>query len=132
MKKSRAFCSVLLTTVTAMALLVFCVEAGSQTSVANKKSATASGNVEKGKELYTSYGCYECHGRQAQGSRTSGSRLAPNPIPLSAFSTYVREPRGQMPPYTSKVVSDADLADIYAFLKSIPQPPSVKDIPLLQ
>ena len=132
MKKNGLVCSVLLTTVTAMALLVFCVEAGSQTSAANKKSETASGNVEKGKELYTSYGCYECHGRQAQGSRTSGPRLSPNPIPLSAFSTYVREPRGQMPPYTSKVVSDADLADIYAFLKSIPQPPSVKDIPLLQ
>ena len=88
--------------------------------------------MEKGKELYTSDGCYECHGRQAQGSRTSGPRLAPNPIPLSAFSNYVREPRGQMPPYTSKVVSDADLADIYVFLKTIPQPPSVKDIPLLQ
>ena len=128
---TKIFYSVLLTTVTAMALLV-CVEAGSQTSAANKKSETASGNVEKGKELYTSDGCYECHGRQAQGSRTSGPRLAPNPIPLSAFSNYVREPRGQMPPYTKKVVSDADLADIYAFLKSIPQPPSVKDIPLLQ
>jgi hypothetical protein len=37
-----------------------------------------------------------------------------------------------MPPYTSKVVTEADLADIYAFLKTIPQPPSVKDIPLLQ
>jgi len=132
LKKRRAYRSVLLTTVSAMALLVFCAEVGSQTAAANKKSETATGNVEKGKELYTSYGCYECHGRQAQGSRTSGPRLAPNPIPLSALTTYVREPRGQMPPYTSKVVSDADLADIYAFLKSIPQPPSVKDIPLLQ
>lgn len=132
MKKSGTFCRVLLTAVIAIAILVFCVEAGSQTSAANEKSESTSGNVEKGKELYTSYGCYECHGRQAQGSRTSGPRLAPNPIPLSAFSTYVREPRGQMPPYTGKVVSDADLADIYAFLKSIPQPPSVKDIPLLQ
>jgi len=129
LKKSGLFYGVLLTTVTA--LVVCCVAAGSQTS-ANKKSETASGSVEKGKELYTSDGCYECHGRQAQGSRTSGPRLAPNPIPLAAFSRYVREPRGQMPPYTSKVVSDADLADMYAFLKTIPQPPSVKDIPLLQ
>jgi hypothetical protein len=36
-----------------------------------------------------------------------------------------------MPPYTSKVVSDAELGDIYAFLKSIRQPPQVKSIPLL-
>jgi hypothetical protein len=36
-----------------------------------------------------------------------------------------------MPPYTSKVVSDQDAADIYAYLKSIPMPPKGKDIPLL-
>ena len=36
-----------------------------------------------------------------------------------------------MPPYTSKVVSDSEMADIYAFLQSLPQPPAVKDIPLL-
>jgi len=37
-----------------------------------------------------------------------------------------------MPPYTAKVVSDKDLADIYAFLQSAKQPPPVKDIPLLK
>jgi len=36
-----------------------------------------------------------------------------------------------MPPYTVKVVSDKELADIYAFLQSISQPPAVKSIPLL-
>jgi len=36
-----------------------------------------------------------------------------------------------MPPYTSKVVSDQDLADIYVFLQSQAQPPAAKDIPLL-
>jgi hypothetical protein len=36
-----------------------------------------------------------------------------------------------MPPYTAKVVSENDLADIYAFLQSVKQPPSVKEIPLL-
>jgi hypothetical protein len=34
-----------------------------------------------------------------------------------------------MPPYTSKLVTDAQLADIHAFLTSIPHP--AKDIPLL-
>jgi mono/diheme cytochrome c family protein len=37
-----------------------------------------------------------------------------------------------MPPYREAVLSDADLADIYAYLQSIPQPKEVKDIPLLQ
>jgi hypothetical protein len=45
---------------------------------------------------------------------------------------YVRQPAGQMPPYTSRVVSDQDLADIWAFLRSLPQPPAVKSIPALQ
>jgi hypothetical protein len=36
-----------------------------------------------------------------------------------------------MPPYTAKVVKDTELADIHAFLQSLPQPPAVKDVPLL-
>lgn len=89
------------------------------------------GNVQNGKRIYTSYGCYQCHGRQGQGSSATGSRLGPKPIPFSAFVLYVRTPAGQMPPYTSKVVSDAELADIYSFLESLPQPPAAKSIPLL-
>ncbi len=109
----------------------FCASSRSQTPAEHAQSDGSGGNVEKGKQLYTSYGCYECHGRQAQGSRTSGPRLAPNPIAFSAVEKYLRQPKGQMPPYTSKVVSDADLRDIYAFLKSLPQPPAVSGIPLL-
>jgi hypothetical protein len=29
-----------------------------------------------------------------------------------------------MPPYTTKVLSDTDLADIYAFLQSVPAAPA--------
>ena len=36
-----------------------------------------------------------------------------------------------MPPYTSKVVSDQDLADLYAYLQSKPKAAPAKDIPLL-
>jgi ubiquinol-cytochrome c reductase cytochrome c subunit len=44
---------------------------------------------------------------------------------------YVRHPAGAMPPYTAKVVSDAEIGDIYAFLKSIPAPPPLKTTALL-
>jgi hypothetical protein len=37
-----------------------------------------------------------------------------------------------MPPYTTKVLPDADLTTIYAFLQSRPVPPAVEDIPLLK
>jgi hypothetical protein len=49
-----------------------------------------------------------------------------------AFSRYVRQPTGQMPPYTVKVISDQQLADVYAFLQTVPEPPSVDSIPILK
>jgi mono/diheme cytochrome c family protein len=48
------------------------------------------------------------------------------------LARYVRKPTGGMPPYTAKVMSDQELADIYAFLQSRPHPPSAKNIPILK
>jgi mono/diheme cytochrome c family protein len=102
------------------------------TSKAPEKQGSSSSNIENGKKLFTSYGCYECHGREGQGSPYSGARLAPHPIALRAFIAYVRQPAGQMPPYTAKVASESELADIWAFLNSLPPPPPAKSIPLLK
>jgi mono/diheme cytochrome c family protein len=90
--------------------------------------AAPAGNAETGREVYTKKGCYACHGREGQGSPTTGPRLGPNPTPLLTFTRYVRAPRGQMPPYTEKVVSDAELADIYAFLQARPRPAPIDSI----
>ncbi len=87
-------------------------------------------NAENGKALFKKDGCYECHGYAGQGG-SAGARLAPNPLPAAAIIAYVRHPAGQMPPYTAKVISDAELTDIRAFLATIPAPPPVKNIPLL-
>jgi ubiquinol-cytochrome c reductase cytochrome c subunit len=89
------------------------------------------GNAENGKKIFSSYGCYQCHNFAANGGG-AGARLAPRPIPFSAFSQYIRAPKGQMPPYTSKIVSDQELADIYAFLLTIPAAPDAASIPLLK
>ncbi|HEY2844856.1 MAG TPA: cytochrome c, partial [Bryobacteraceae bacterium] len=72
----------------------------------------------------------QCHGYQGQGG-SAGARLAPNPRTAASLIAYVRHPTGQMPPYTSKVASDADLTDIRAYLATVPAPPAAKDIPLL-
>jgi mono/diheme cytochrome c family protein len=42
----------------------------------------------------------------------------------------VRKPAG-MPAYSAKVMSDAELADVRAYLATIPAPPPVNTIPLL-
>ena len=94
-------------------------------------TAAAKGNAENGKKIFTSYGGYQCHNYAAHGGR-AGPRLAPNPIPFAAFSRFVREPRNSMPPYTPKSVSDQELADIYAFLLTIPAPPADGSITILR
>jgi ubiquinol-cytochrome c reductase cytochrome c subunit len=92
--------------------------------------ALAQGSSAHGRQLYIADGCSQCHGYSGQG--TVGPRLAPNPIPLEIFTRQMRNPRGVMPIYTSKVLSEADLADIYAYLESVPQPVPVARIPLLK
>jgi mono/diheme cytochrome c family protein len=93
--------------------------------------ATPRGNVENGRKIYRTYGCWQCHGTAAQGG-TAGPRLAPRPIAWTVFSRYVRRPAQQMIPYTSKMVTDQELADIYSFLLTIPTPPAVNSIPVLR
>jgi ubiquinol-cytochrome c reductase cytochrome c subunit len=88
------------------------------------------GNVENGKKLFNSVGCWMCHGYSAQGG--TGTRLGPDTAALSAFIKYVRTPTGQMPPYTAKVLKDSEIGDIFAFLKTIPRPPDPASIPLLR
>jgi len=96
------------------------------------KADPSSANATKGQHLFMSYGCYECHGNEGQGStQTAGSRIGPIEIPFAPFVAYIRQPTAQMPPYTAKAVSDADLADIYAFLVSRPHSTPAKSIQLL-
>jgi len=98
----------------------------------NVAAASTPVNTTNGERLFRNDGCYECHGLEGQGSSSTGaSRLGPPAIPLSAFVAYVRQPTGEMPPYTAKAVSDKDLEEIYNFLKSVPSPPPAKSIPLL-
>jgi mono/diheme cytochrome c family protein len=97
---------------------------------AQAQAPAPTGNAMNGAKIYVSYGCYQCHGFAAQGG--AGPRLAPKPIAFAIFTKYVRKPTLQMPPYTEKVVTDQELADIYAFLLTIPAPPDPSTIPLMK
>ena len=94
-------------------------------------AAAPKGNSENGKKIFDGYGCYQCHNYAANGGG-AGPRLAPNPIAWPAFSRYVRAPRDQMPPFSRKVLSDQELADVYAYLQTVPAPPSTGSIPILK
>ena len=93
--------------------------------------AAAAASAEKGKAAFVRHGCWQCHGFAGQGG-TAGKKLAPNPLPLEAMSAFVRNSAGPMPPYSKAILSDEDLADIHAYLQSIPKTPDYRNIPLLK
>jgi ubiquinol-cytochrome c reductase cytochrome c subunit len=82
------------------------------------------GDAERGRQLFVKTGCYQCHGYEAQGAST-GPRLGPDAVAFARFVSYVRKPTGDMPPYTARVMSDAELADVYAFVTSRRKPRKV-------
>jgi mono/diheme cytochrome c family protein len=107
-------------------------QSGQSGAAAQKPPAAPSGNAQHGKAVYAAVGCYECHGRDGQGGAGTGPKLGPNPLPFAPFLYQLRSPRNEMPPYTAKVLSDSDVADIYAFLQSLPQPPKADSVALLK
>ena len=87
-------------------------------------------SVENGQRAYMKFGCWQCHGTVGQGAVT-GIRLAPDPLRYERFVDFVRTTKRAMPPYREAVLSNQNLADIYAYLESIPRAPDYRGIPLL-
>jgi mono/diheme cytochrome c family protein len=108
------------------ALLVLVALIGGTTAAAQ----SSTGNAENGKRLYLRDGCYQCHGFAGQGGR-AGARIAAPKFNAQALIMYVRRPAGDMPAYSGKVISDQELTDIYAYLKTFPPAKASKEIPLL-
>lgn len=94
--------------------------------------AQDTGDAKKGHDIFLAYTCYGCHGFSGQNG--PGMRLAPMKMTSTAFINMVRKPSqpNRMPPYSAKVMTDAQLTDVWAYLKTLPDSPAAKDIPLLQ
>ncbi|MFM2445106.1 MAG: hypothetical protein RJB09_2292 [Pseudomonadota bacterium] len=89
------------------------------------------GDVQKGNQAFREKGCWQCHGFEGQGG-VAGPRLANTQLPEDGLIAFVHATNGTMPPYSAKLISDAQLSDIYAYLLSRPKPADPKTIPLLQ
>ena len=91
------------------------------------------GDAGAGKRVYLVDGCFECHGRVGQG----GAFLGPAPgvagtqLPFEALKQQLRDPTNNMPAYADMVLPDKDVADIYAYLQSLPGPREAKDLPAI-
>lgn len=88
------------------------------------------GDAANGKKLFQAVGCFQCHGFVGQGGAAGPKLIDPTPYP--AFITQLRTPRQVMPPYTERVLTDQQVADIYAHVKTFPLPPDPATIPLLR
>ena len=87
--------------------------------------------AERGQQTYMRVGCYQCHGTDGQGN-DAGPALTPDTLPPVAIASFIRFSAGRMPVYPEEVLSDPEIADIVAFLKSVPPPPSADSLELLK
>src|SRR5215217_8838373 len=93
-------------------------------------TAALAASSENGQKVFAKVGCWQCHGWVGQGG-VAGPKLAPDPMPQETFVSFVRTTNRAMPPYHESILPDSELADIYAYLQTIPKGPDPKSIPLL-
>jgi mono/diheme cytochrome c family protein len=108
------------------------VAAAANTQTPAPAGTAPTGDAKHGKELFVKYTCYGCHGFSGQNG--NGARLVPMRFPQAGFIAYVRNPprANQMPSYSPKVLADTDLADIYAYIKTLPDSaPPAASVPIL-
>jgi mono/diheme cytochrome c family protein len=100
---------------------------------AAKAQDAPQGDAAHGKQLFLNVGCFTCHGRAGQGGAYNGPApiLAHTAMPFDGFKGQLRSPSNDMPAYSDAVLSDKDIADIYAFVETLPGARSSKDIPIL-
>jgi mono/diheme cytochrome c family protein len=91
-------------------------------------------SAENGKKAFVAHGCWQCHGFEGQGSvaTSNGAVIAHTELPFESFEAFVRGTNRAMPPYREAILPSADLADIYAYLQSVPKPQDANSIPLLK
>ena len=102
--------------------------------LASPAFAQGAGDAARGKEIFMRDNCYTCHGTTGSGGGAlGGPRLAHAGLTPNAILNELRHPRAAMPVYSEKILSDAEAADIVAFIQSLSREPEpdAKSIKLL-
>jgi mono/diheme cytochrome c family protein len=129
MAMKRIFCAVLCT----MALVAGAYAAD---------TATGIGDAARGRQLFHDHGCYGCHGFNGNtGARDLVGTNSPLIADLATFTMFLRLradqapllPSSRMPNYPTSALSDAQVRDIYAYVRTFKaDAPAVKDVPTLK
>jgi len=91
------------------------------------------GDAANGQRVYLAAGCFTCHGRVGQGGNfnTATPPLANTVWPVEALTAFLRVGLNDMPAFSKEVLTDQQVTDIHAFLKSLPGSRSPADFKLL-
>ena len=78
------------------------------------------GDAANGQRWYAMHNCSACHG--ANGNDGRAAEVSAIDMSFGSFVKILRNPPSpSMPSFSEKKVSEADAADIYAWLKSMPK-----------
>lgn len=80
-------------------------------------------DAARGRDLFFANGCSVCHGDTAEGG--FGPTIAQTLFSVDQVIAQYRNPRALMPPFPADRVPDADVADIYAWLQTLPLPDEI-------
>ncbi len=102
----------------------------------------APGDAAHGKELFYKHGCYQCHGFNGEtGARDLVGTNSPIIADLATFTMFLRLradqapllPSTRMPNFPVEAVSDAEVRDIYAYVRTFKlDAPAIADVPTLR
>ncbi len=109
----------------AFLVMVGLVACGGGEAPAPAPVSSGGSEITNGAALFVSLQCNLCHGDNAQGGAFPGMddvtvpKIGANVKTFEDFKAQVRTPKELMPPVNADKASDADLADIWAWINSL-------------
>jgi mono/diheme cytochrome c family protein len=111
-------------------LMSFALVLASAPALAAGQTAAPKGDIAAGKKTYLENGCHACHGSVGQGGGP-GPTLAATRMSYAGYHAQLRKPRSVMPAYALSLMTEQEVADTYAYLRSLPGARAEKDLPAL-
>jgi mono/diheme cytochrome c family protein len=82
--------------------------------------SSPNGNSESGRKWFEMHNCSKCHGKNANDGRAP--KIASLDRSFGSFVRILRKPNSvSMPSFPEEVISKQNAADIYTWLKSLPE-----------
>lgn len=89
-----------------------------QAPVTGGGTAVAAGNAQEGLKVFQASGCAGCHANNGRAAGV-GPKLAGTAKDEAGVAAIIRNGKAPMPGYTAEQVSDKQLADLVAYIKSL-------------